>query len=68
WLLGKIESTKAMMISLVTPLIAVIVGSVVLGETMPPQTGAGGLLILASVGLILLRKKTVSRISQQTAA
>lgn len=61
WLLGKIESTKAMMISLVTPLIAVIVGALALGETMPPQTGFGGLLILASIALILLRKKTVSQ-------
>lgn len=61
WLLGKIESTKAMMISLVTPLIAVIVGALALGETMPPQTSFGGLLILASIALILLRKKTVSQ-------
>lgn len=57
WLLGKIESTKAMMISLVTPLIAVIIGAVVLGETLPPQTGLGGFLIIASIGLIVFRKK-----------
>jgi len=57
WLLSKIESTKAMMISLVTPLIAVIVGVIVLGEKLPPQTGFGGILILASIGLIVFRKK-----------
>jgi drug/metabolite transporter (DMT)-like permease len=57
WLLRRIESTKAMMISLVTPLIAVVIGAVVLGETMPPQTLAGGLLILASIGLIALRRQ-----------
>jgi drug/metabolite transporter (DMT)-like permease len=57
WLLGKIESTKAMMISLVTPLIAVVVGAIFLGETLPPQTGLGGLLIIASIGLIVFRKK-----------
>ena len=56
WLLGKIESTKAMMISLVTPLIAVVIGAIVLGETLPPQTGIGGLLIIASIGLIVFRK------------
>ncbi|MEO6655085.1 MAG: EamA family transporter [Pyrinomonadaceae bacterium] len=56
WLLGRIESTKAMMISLVTPLIAVIIGAVVLGETLPPQTALGGLLIIASIGLIVFRK------------
>jgi len=59
WLLSKIESTKAMMISLVTPLIAVIVGAIVLGETLPPQTGLGGLLIIASIGLIVFRKRRI---------
>ncbi|HMT07384.1 MAG TPA: EamA family transporter [Pyrinomonadaceae bacterium] len=48
WLLARIESTKAMMISLVTP---------VLGEHLPPQTGIGGLLIIASIGLIVFRRR-----------
>jgi drug/metabolite transporter (DMT)-like permease len=56
WLLSKIESTKAMMISLVTPLLAVLVGAVFLGERLPPTTIFGGLLITASIGLIALRK------------
>ncbi|MCA1608322.1 MAG: EamA family transporter, partial [Acidobacteria bacterium] len=47
WLLSRIESTRAMMISLVTPLIAVVIGAIFAGETMPPQTFAGGLLIIA---------------------
>ncbi|CAN5245706.1 EamA family transporter [soil metagenome] len=57
WLLRRIESTKAMMISLVTPLLAVVIGAVVLGETLPPQTGIGGLLIIGSIGLIVYRRK-----------
>lgn len=57
WLLARIESTKAMMISLVTPLIAVLVGNVFLGETLPPQTLVGGLLILSSIGLIVFRRR-----------
>lgn len=57
WLLSRIESTKAMMISLVTPLIAVVIGTIVLGETLPPQTFFGGLLIIASIGLIVFRRK-----------
>lgn len=57
WLLDKIESTKAMTIALVTPLIAVICGSIFLGEKLLPQTLIGGFLILASVGLIVFRKK-----------
>lgn len=56
WLLSRIESTKAMMISLVTPLLAVIIGGVFLGETLPPQTFVGGLLIIASIGLIVLKR------------
>jgi len=57
WLLSRIESTKAMMISLVTPLLAVVIGAVTIGETMPPQTLAGGLLILASIGMIVFRRR-----------
>lgn len=57
WLLSRIESTKAMMISLVTPLLAVIIGGIFLGEKLPSQTFFGGLLIIASIGLIVFRKK-----------
>lgn len=57
WLLSKIESTKAMMISLVTPLIAVIIGWIFLDERLPLQTLFGGILILASIGLIVFGKK-----------
>jgi len=56
WLLNRIESTRAMMISLVTPLLAVIIGAIVLGETLPPQTTIGGVLIIGSIGLIVFRK------------
>ena len=59
WLLSKIESTKAMMISLVTPLLAVIIGAIVLGERLPPQTGVGGLLIIAGIGLIVFRRRRI---------
>ncbi len=54
-LLGKIDVTKAMMISLVTPLVAVIVGAIYLGEKLAIQTLFGGLLVLASVGLIVIK-------------
>jgi drug/metabolite transporter (DMT)-like permease len=57
WLLSRIESTKAMMISLVTPLIAVIVGAVTIGETLPPQTFVGGLMIVGSIALIVFRTR-----------
>lgn len=65
WLLSKIESTKAMMISLVTPLLAVVIGAVFLDEKLPPQTFFGGLLILASIGLIVFRKKPKLELQEQ---
>lgn len=60
WLLSKIESSKAMTISLVTPLIAVIIGGIFLNEKLPPQTYFGGALILAGVGIIIWRTKKQS--------
>jgi drug/metabolite transporter (DMT)-like permease len=57
WLLARIESTKAMMISLVTPLIAVVIGNIFLGETLPPQTLFGGMLIIGSIALIVFRPR-----------
>lgn len=56
WLLSKIDVTKAMMIAFVTPLVAVFVGSF-FGEKLPIQTIFGGMLILGSVGLIVLKRK-----------
>jgi drug/metabolite transporter (DMT)-like permease len=61
WLLSRIESTRAMMISLVTPLLAVLIGAVTLGETLPPQTFVGGLMIIASIALIVFRRRQVQR-------
>jgi drug/metabolite transporter (DMT)-like permease len=52
-LLGKIDVTKAMMIAVVTPVIAVIIGALYLGEKLAIQTLFGGLLVLASVGLMV---------------
>ena len=57
WLLSRIESTKAMTIALVTPFVAVVCGNIFLGEQLQIQTLAGGLLILASVGLIVFRRR-----------
>jgi drug/metabolite transporter (DMT)-like permease len=66
WLLSRIESTKAMMISLVTPLIAVLIGAIFLGERLPPQTLFGGVLIILSVGLIAIRRRNLNRRDAKT--
>jgi drug/metabolite transporter (DMT)-like permease len=57
WLLSRVESTKAMTISIVTPLFAVLIGWLVLDERLPPLTFAGGVLILASIMLTMYRRK-----------
>ena len=67
WLLAKIESSKAMTIALVTPLIAVLVGAIALGEKIPLQTFLGGALILLSIGIVILRQRRQTRFIHQTA-
>lgn len=57
WLLQQVESTKAMTISLVTPLVAVIIGAIALDEKLLLQTFLGGALILAGTGMIVFRKQ-----------
>ncbi|HEY8560776.1 MAG TPA: EamA family transporter [Pyrinomonadaceae bacterium] len=54
WLLTKIDVSRAMMISFVTPLVAVLIGSF-FGEELNYQTLWGGVLILLSVLLIVIR-------------
>ncbi|HMS39932.1 MAG TPA: EamA family transporter [Pyrinomonadaceae bacterium] len=54
WLLARIDVSKAMMIAFVTPLVAVLVGSF-FGEKLHFQTLFGGILILLSVGLIVIK-------------
>ena len=54
WLLSKIDVSRAMMISFVTPLVAVFVGSF-FGEKLYIETLFGGILILLSVLLIIIK-------------
>lgn len=62
WLLQRVESSKAMTVSLVTPLVAVIVGAIALDEKFLPQTFVGGTLILGSVCLTAFRRQSKSPI------
>lgn len=65
WLLSRVESTKAMTIALVTPLIAVVCGNIFLGEILRSETLFGGTLIIASVSLIVFTRKIVPSPSQE---
>lgn len=56
WLVRHVDVTKTMLIALVTPLAAVSLGVLVLGEEVTWRTLAGGALILAGIGLVVLRR------------
>ena len=60
WLLERVESTLAMMISVVTPFVAVVIGWAVLDERLPPQTSLGGVLIMAGIALLVLRRNSAA--------
>jgi drug/metabolite transporter (DMT)-like permease len=51
WLLQRMEASKIMFMSIVQPLIALLLGWLVLGETLRGMAFWGGLCILISIGL-----------------
>ena len=52
WLVQHMEVTKTMLISLVTPVVAVVLGMVVLGEDLSWRTIAGGIMIMVRVRFV----------------
>lgn len=56
WLVRNMDVTKTMLISLVTPLIAVVLGMLVLDEKLSWRTVFGGACIMSGIGLIVLRR------------
>jgi drug/metabolite transporter (DMT)-like permease len=56
WLVQHMDVTKTMLIALVTPVGAVMLGMVVLHEQMNWRTLIGGGLIILGIGLIVTRK------------
>ena len=66
WLVLNMDVTKSMLIALVTPVVAVILGMIVLDEEFGWRTLAGGSMIILGIGLIVVRKakkKDVDRLS-----
>jgi drug/metabolite transporter (DMT)-like permease len=57
WLIHNMDVTKSMMIALVTPVVAVILGMIVLREELNWRTIFGGALIILGIGVIVTRKK-----------
>jgi drug/metabolite transporter (DMT)-like permease len=56
WLMQHMDVTKSMLISLVTPVVAVILGMLVLDEALSWRTLVGGAMIIAGIGFIVVRK------------
>lgn len=52
WLVHNMDVTKSMLIALVTPVVAVVLGMVVLGEDLSWRTVAGGVMIMAGVRFV----------------
>jgi drug/metabolite transporter (DMT)-like permease len=53
WLVRNMDVTNTMLIALVTPLLAVVLGMIVLDERLTWRLVAGGACILAGVGLVV---------------
>jgi drug/metabolite transporter (DMT)-like permease len=56
WLVQHMDVTNTMLIALVTPVIAVILGVLVLNEELNWRTFVGGAMIISGIGLVVLRK------------
>jgi drug/metabolite transporter (DMT)-like permease len=52
WLVHNMDVTKTMLIALVTPVVAVVLGMLVLGEDLNWRTIAGGVMIMAGVRFV----------------
>jgi drug/metabolite transporter (DMT)-like permease len=65
WLMQNMDVTKTMLISLVTPVVAVILGMLALNEELGWRTLAGGAMIIAGIGSIVVRKAK-TRVDQLT--
>lgn len=56
WLVHNMDVTKSMLIALVTPVVAVILGMLVLHEELSWRTLAGGAMIVTGIGFIVTQK------------
>src|SRR6267378_5395481 len=67
WLVRNMDVTNTMLIALVTPVVAVILGMIVLHEKLNWRLLAGGACIISGLGMIVLRKrhKSVSIIEEE---
>ena len=68
WLVQNMDVTKSMLIALVTPVVAVILGMMVLNEEFGWRTLAGGAMIMLGIALIVVRTRQQAVKSVQSVA
>jgi drug/metabolite transporter (DMT)-like permease len=68
WLVLNMDVTKSMLIALVTPVVAVLLGMIVLNEQIGWRTLAGGAMIMLGITLIVLRRRQSTSNSNKNAA
>lgn len=66
WLVRRIDVTKTMLISLVTPVVALLIGNLVLDERVTWRIAAGSAAILAGIGMIMLRNSNLKIVPGRT--
>jgi O-acetylserine/cysteine efflux transporter len=68
WLVQKIDVTKSMLIALVTPVVAVILGMMVLNEEIGWRTLIGGAMIMIGIAFIVVRKARTKKPDESLAS
>ena len=56
WLVRRVEVTRIMLISLVTPVAAVLIGAATLHEKLAGGSLLGGILVMSGMGLVVYRR------------
>ena len=68
WLVRNMDVTKSMLIALVTPVVAVVLGMIVLHEELNWRTIVGGAMIMSGIGFIVLQKRRKEKVEVVTSA
>jgi drug/metabolite transporter (DMT)-like permease len=68
WLLTQEPAQKVATYALVNPVIAMLLGAIVLGETITATTVAGAVLVIAGVALVLFQGLKLPRLPRMAAA
>lgn len=66
WLLARLPATKVALVAYGTPVVAVLVGTLFLGEPFTARIGAGALTVLAGVGVATRGGRPASKGSAST--